>query len=74
MKEEHSMPENTTRPYDFASHVAGRDGGAESASSPTLADEFLHSACTLARGRMSWTPGPGHHTEDLPWLKGATAA
>ena len=42
--------------------------------SPTLDDEFLQSACTIARGRTAWTPGPGHHTEDLPWLKGAAAA
>jgi hypothetical protein len=41
---------------------------------PTLADEFLQTACTIARGRMAWTPGPGHDTEDLPWLKGVAAA
>ena len=68
------MPEDPTRSYDITSLVSTPESGAESACSPTLADEFLQSACTLARGRMSWTPGPGHDTEDLPWLKGATAA
>ncbi len=68
------MPENPTRPYDMIEPAPAPLTMAESEFSPTLADEFLQSACTLARGRMSWTPGPGHHTEDLPWLKGATAA
>ena len=68
------MSENPTRPSASAESTPAPEAVAEPADSPTLADEFLQSACTLARGRMSWTPGPGHHTEDLPWLKGATAA
>ena len=47
---------------------------AEPIDAPTLHDEFLQTACTIARGRAAWSPGPGHRTEDLPWLKGATAA
>lgn len=68
------MSENPTRPSASPEPTAAPDACAEPANSPTLADEFLQSACTLARGRLSWTPGPGHDTEDLPWLKGATAA
>jgi len=68
------MPENPTRPYASTEPAPTSEAGTEPAFSPTLADEFLQSACTLARGRMSWTPGPGHDTEVLPWLKGATAA
>ena len=68
------MPENPTRPYAIMESAPTPEARAEEAFSPTLADEFLQSACTLARGRLSWTPGPGHHSEDLPWLKGATAA
>lgn len=73
------MPENVTpaphlpvldaapeRPPATASSVTG--------ATPTLDDDFLHSACTLARGRTTWTPGPGYHKEDLPWLRGAAAA
>jgi hypothetical protein len=68
------MPENPTRPHASTESTPAPEAGADPAHSPTLADEFLQSACTLARGRMSWTPGPGHDTEVLPWLKGATAA
>ena len=68
------MPENPTRPDHSREPAPNPQATAQFEFSPTLADEFLQSACTLARGRMSWTPGPGHHTEDLPWLKGATAA
>ena len=68
------MPDTPIRPYASAEPTPAPEAVAEPADSPTLADEFLQSACTLARGRMSWTPGPGHDTEVLPWLKGATAA
>ncbi len=68
------MQEKPTRPDDITEPAPTRRATALTAFPPTLADEYLESACTLARGRMSWTPGPGHHSEDLPWLKGATAA
>ena len=68
------MPENPTRPSATTDSALTPEVAGQPACSPTLADEFLQSACTLARGRMSWTPGPGHDTEVLPWLKGATAA
>lgn len=71
------MPEIPTRP-DASTEPAGMadpmNPRIESSGSPTLADEFLHLACTIARGRAAWTPGPGHETEDLPWLKGSAAA
>ena len=68
------MPENLSHPDDIAEPTPTPDAAHEPAFSPTLSDEFLQSACSLARGRLSWTPGPGHHAENLPWLKGATAA
>ncbi len=68
------MYDNPMRPDTSTAPAPLPPAAADSSFAPTLADEFLESACTLARGRMSWTPGPGHDTEDLPWLKGATAA
>jgi hypothetical protein len=68
------MPVTPTRPYDITEPSPLPDPGAQSTRAPTLEDEFLHTACTLARGHAEWTPGPGHGSEDLPWLKGATAA
>ena len=68
------MPENPTRPYDITEPAPIPEVRFEPTFAPTLADEFLQSACTIARGRTSWTPGPGHDAEDLPWLKGASAA
>jgi hypothetical protein len=62
------MPETPTRPSN------NTDPATAPTRSPTLEDEFLQSACTIARGRTTWTPGPGPDTEDLPWLKGAAAA
>jgi len=67
------MPNTPTRPDDLT-EPAPADPTARPRRSPTLEDEFLQSACTIARGRTAWTPGPGHDTEDLPWLKGAAAA
>jgi hypothetical protein len=66
------MPETPTRPSNNTEPPP--DPATASTRSPTLEDEFLQSACTIARGRTTWTPGPGHDTEDLPWLKGAAAA
>jgi|GEM_PF-5657827 len=68
------MPEITTHPNDIAEPAPLPDQATECRQAPTLQDEYLQSACTLARGRTAWTPGPGHGTEDLPWLKGAAAA
>jgi len=68
------MSEIPTRPYSITEPTPLPAPVMESAHSPTLEDEFLQVACTLARGRTSWSPGPGHTTESLPWLKGATAA
>ncbi len=68
------MPDAPTRPYDITEPAPLPDPAAQPVRSPTLEDEFLQTACTLARGRTVWTPGPGHDTEDLPWLKGAAAA
>ena len=61
-------PSDITAPAALPGSVQPADHAA------TLRDEFLHAACTLARSRSTWTPGPGHITEDLPWLKGSTAA
>jgi hypothetical protein len=66
------MPETPTRPSNHTEPPP--DPAPAPTRSPTLEDEFLQSACTIARGRTTWTPGPGHDTEDLPWLKGAAAA
>jgi len=71
------MSENPTRPYSISEATSVPDRSAEPSSytrSPTLDDEFLESVCTLGRGRTQWSPGPGHSTEDLPWLKGVAAA
>ena len=68
------MPDSPTRPYDISSPTPPADPSTRSMRSPTLEDEFLQTACTLGRGRTEWTPGPGHGSEDLPWLKGAAAA
>ena len=68
------MPDTPTHPYDISEPTPPADTATPSMSSPTLEDEFLQMACTLARGRAEWTPGPGHGSEDLPWLKGASAA
>lgn len=65
------MSENPTRPYAMSEAAPEPEGAKDSTRTPTLEDEFLETACTLARGRTEWTPGPGHSTEDLPWLKGA---
>jgi hypothetical protein len=68
------MPEAPTRPDDMTEPARATDPASEPVHSPTLEDEFLQTACTIARGRTTWTPGPGHGAEDLPWLKGAAAA
>lgn len=68
------MSEHPTRPYAITESTPQPERASDSTRSPTLEDEFLQSACTLARGRTAWTPGPGHSTEDLPWMKGVTAA
>ena len=68
------MPDITTRPYEITEPAPPPDPMTHPVRSPTLEDEFLQSACTIARGRTTWTPGPGHDAEDLPWLKGAAAA
>ena len=68
------MSEAPTGPNDITEPAPPADPATQSTRSPTLEDEFLQTACTLARGRTEWTPGPGHGSEDLPWLKGATAA
>ncbi len=71
------MSENPTRPYTISEASPAPEGTAEAGRytrTPTLDDEFLESVCTLGRGRIEWSPGPGHSTEDLPWLKGAAAA
>lgn len=67
------MSNDATRPLDQQLHPDTVEPADDPRHAPTLADDYLHSACTLARGRASWTPGPGHSTEDLPWLKGAAA-
>jgi hypothetical protein len=68
------MPEAPTRPNHITEPTPTSDPATQPVHAPTLEDEFLQSACTIARGRTAWTPGPGHDTEDLPWLKGAAAA
>jgi hypothetical protein len=68
------MPENVTPAPPLPGAAPEQSPASVADAAPTLADDFLHSACTLARGRTTWTPGPGYHTEDLPWLRGATAA
>ena len=67
------MPEAPTPPI-LTTQATPSNPATQPPRSPTLEDEFLQSACTIARGRTTWTPGPGHDTEDLPWLKGAAAA
>ena len=68
------MSDTPTRPYGIAEPTPLAQRPTEPTNSPTLEDEFLQTACTLARGRTGWTPGPGYGDEDLPWLKGVAAA